>query len=415
MSKGVVAAAASSLRTSPWVAKPCDLCGEGERLRLLGERRFAVRQRQTEFEWRHRDVVCERCGLTFSAEVPEEQFLAEYYAEGHTLRSTEVAIEPGFDLDARLETVRRHLARGRVLEVGAGDGAFCAALRAAGYEAEGVDPLEDVDEGLVRPALTGDEGVSGGQAYDLIVSYHVLEHVRFPGAWLQGLRSALQPAGLVVIEVPDAEEWPLDAWHHEHLTQFTARHLRGLMESVGFRTLSCGEERGSRPHGVVYVGQRAAGGPEGAAGWPAGGDGEGAAGLVAAAEQRYRGVANALEAQAARAREVVAGICDALAGSGSDLELIFWGANDVATTVVRALPPDLEVPVGIVDNADSKVGRPHPGFPGPVGRPEFSAQDLARRIFVLCTRNWNRQIAEQISGMGLAGPVVLPVDEWPHR
>jgi SAM-dependent methyltransferase len=125
-----------------------------------------------------------------------------------------------------------------VLEVGCGKGAFHAYLPGS------VDytGLEFNDEAIRKARAQGlnvikqpvEAHVDGGQRYDVVCSFQVLEHVERPGSFFHACVEALKPGGKVIIAVPAEDSFlavaansPLNMPPH-HLTRWTDRALRNL-------------------------------------------------------------------------------------------------------------------------------------------------------------------------------------------
>jgi SAM-dependent methyltransferase len=150
--------------------------------------------------------------------------------------------------------------RGALLEIGSGEGWFLKAALAAGYDARG---LEFSDYGLKRfhPELADrvafgdafealDRLIGEGEAVDVCVMEHVLEHVLDPQALLARLPAILRPGGVVAITVPnDFSSVQLaaralghidrDFWVQppQHLNYFNAETLPALLERRGFEVV----------------------------------------------------------------------------------------------------------------------------------------------------------------------------------
>lgn len=76
--------------------------------------------------------------------------------------------------------------------------------------------------------------------YDLIVSFHVLEHIENVEKELDGWRKALSNEGKLLIEVPNKAGHPFLEYDHnpEHLHQFTVQSLTLLLARAGFEIQS---------------------------------------------------------------------------------------------------------------------------------------------------------------------------------
>jgi SAM-dependent methyltransferase len=105
--------------------------------------------------------------------------------------------------------------RARILEVGAGNGAYISVLRDYGYAIEGID----LYSGAAKEAknLYGIELFVGelwqarypDKCFQAIVMHHVLEHVYSPVQLLEDAYRILADNGIVVIEVPNAASYSL--------------------------------------------------------------------------------------------------------------------------------------------------------------------------------------------------------------
>lgn len=126
----------------------------------------------------------------------------------------------------------------RILEVGCAEGALGQTIKAAHPVVyDGVELSQDRElarEKLDRVFSTPTPEVQS-TPYDLIASFHVLEHIADPGTELQAWRRLLAPGGQVLIEVPHGAGHPLLASdsNPEHLHQFTAASLTMLLASQG--------------------------------------------------------------------------------------------------------------------------------------------------------------------------------------
>lgn len=103
--------------------------------------------------------------------------------------------------------LRAHLAPpARVLELGAGSGAFTKRLLNAGFQVEAVDldpngwPHEDVPLHVVD--LNEARWPLPELVYDAVVAVEVIEHLENPSAFLRACRRHLRPGGLLVLTTP---------------------------------------------------------------------------------------------------------------------------------------------------------------------------------------------------------------------
>jgi SAM-dependent methyltransferase len=155
-----------------------------------------------------------------------------------------------FGTHEQLRLLGRLPARSRVLDLGAGDGRLAAALARAGHRVTAVEPFR---EAVAAHGVAGVEVVRSGleelevpeNAYDLVVLWHVLEHLADPGAALERVHGWLASEGRLLVGVPNLDSLQArlggDRWFHldprRHLVHFTPLGVELLLERSGFRVV----------------------------------------------------------------------------------------------------------------------------------------------------------------------------------
>jgi SAM-dependent methyltransferase len=256
---------------------PCDYCGETEAEVVLTHR-DTVGTLPGEF----RVVACRKCGLRRTSPRPTAAAMSKAYpadyephhgatapasAPAGTLRWLLVNYR-GYPLGRKSPALLRLLAwpwakvhirnrrlvgylpyagEGRLLDFGCGGGRYVAQMLAAGWKAEGIDPMRGAVEAGRAAGLTIREGTLPGAAlpkerYDLVTLWHVLEHVPHPMATLRALGEVLRPEGRLAVVCPVADSLPARwfgcSWYGvdvpRHLTHFSRATLRRHLEAAGF-------------------------------------------------------------------------------------------------------------------------------------------------------------------------------------
>lgn len=198
-------------------------------------------------------VRCGLCGLARTHPQPSAGDLHKYYPSGYYGEAKRYPAPLQGALNwlytQRATTLEAAAGRGagKVLDIGCGQGYVLSALRARGWAVTGTE-LSEESARHAREALRLDVRVGDiqnldlpGEAFDLIVMWHVLEHVPAPVAQLHIVSGLLKPGGLLLVAVPNfgspEARWAKDRWFHldvpRHLAHFDLPALRASLQSAG--------------------------------------------------------------------------------------------------------------------------------------------------------------------------------------
>lgn len=236
-----------ALREAPRAPRGCKLCGEHDARLVFTKKGYDL-------------VRCDGCGLAYVANAPTAEELAKIYSfdSGYhdDLASDDSWGARKFAKLARRHAsmLARHLATGRVLDVGCSAGFFLAAAKARGFEPTGVELSPDTARlaekrsgcAVVRGLL--EEAPLAAGSFDAVTLWDVLEHVLDPVATLRAAHRVLADGGLVVVSTPNIDGlFPrasygiakrLDYWPHpeppHHLFQFSVATLTKTLDAAGF-------------------------------------------------------------------------------------------------------------------------------------------------------------------------------------
>jgi SAM-dependent methyltransferase len=137
-------------------------------------------------------------------------------------------------------------ARGKLLDVGCGEGVFVNYARNKGFEAYGIDfSHESIEAGkklynlnsLFTATLQEVQEKTGIPQFDIITLFEVLEHLDDPRAFLSEVSQLLKKDGSLVVSVPYRKKWPVREFNDyppHHLTRWTERSLTALFFSNNF-------------------------------------------------------------------------------------------------------------------------------------------------------------------------------------
>jgi SAM-dependent methyltransferase len=199
---------------------------------------------------------CRDCSLRFTQDVPAEDSIGPYYKSENYISHSNT--NKGL-LNRLYQSVRKYTLQqkasfiisrtkpqGKLLDVGAGIGAFAATMIEKGWQVTGVEP----DEGARKQAkdLFGLELFPlsklhdlPASAFDAITLWHVLEHVHDLHDYLDSMKKLLAPGGRIFIAVPNYKAADADVYKTywaaydvpRHLYHFSPRSMDLLMQKHG--------------------------------------------------------------------------------------------------------------------------------------------------------------------------------------
>jgi SAM-dependent methyltransferase len=204
---------------------------------------------------------CRECTLRFTQDVPDEDSIGPYYQSPDYISHSNT--DKGL-LNQLYQRVRKFTLQqkakliisntkeqGRILDIGAGIGAFLSVMQEKGWAIKGIEP----DEGARRNAaelfkLKLEEPrtlfqLQKGQ-YDAITLWHVLEHVHQLHSYMDRLRDLLSHGGKIFIAVPNYTAVDSEAYRNywaaydvpRHLYHFSPLSMERLVQQHGMKLIA---------------------------------------------------------------------------------------------------------------------------------------------------------------------------------
>lgn len=197
---------------------------------------------------------CAHCSLRFTQEVPEPGEIGRYYKSENYISHSETnkGIVNWLYLRVRKLTLssKRNfieeetgIKKGRLLDIGAGAGAFVHHMKEHDWKAEGVEPDSQAIERAKHQYNIQLQPSSHlfslePEIFDAITMWHVLEHVHDLHGYIRHIKSICKPEGKIFIAVPNYTSY--DADHYEsswaaydvprHLYHFSPASMQELMK-----------------------------------------------------------------------------------------------------------------------------------------------------------------------------------------
>ena len=223
-------------------------------------------EREMEFLWKTCDsanhpwnyVRCKTCGLirlNIGHSNPlwnEVAYADPYYGDGFSKFKGAIQSLREFSAWRRAREIHQLFGKpGRVLDVGCGEGLFLGYMKKLGWKVCGCEIGERAaaraEERLSQPIHRGDLETmpEPDLPWNVVMLWHVLEHLSNPMALLKDLSNRMDPNGLLVIAIPNASSWQArlfgSDWFHldppRHLFSMDLFHLNEMARRVGWKII----------------------------------------------------------------------------------------------------------------------------------------------------------------------------------
>src|SRR3989339_459017 len=196
---------------------------------------------------------CLNCDIMWPEPVLEQDILLECYDREYYETYAKNADYKKKYFGSRLNELEFYVSKGRVLDIGCGDGFFLYLARERGWEAHGVEASKAaVDFANKRYGVEASYGAveklnSKKGDFSLITLWNALEHMDDPLSSLNAVRGLLTAEGILAVETPNYRNiWfkyrvlenallradGLDIPGHRYL--FTPKALRYMLDKAGF-------------------------------------------------------------------------------------------------------------------------------------------------------------------------------------
>lgn len=219
----------------------CDFCGGDKFLPLFDTMRHGLNL-PTE--------ICENCALCLTNPQPTKDTLGSFYGEYyHLFHGRQSGVDKKYFEKSKRFAARRFdtlkkvgkLEGKKILEIGCGAGQFMQCLSDNKLDGTGIELGTESYEFCKSKNLnvinTSIEDFAPETKFDVIVSFHVLEHIRSPKEFMKKCHSLLNEGGLLYLEVPNLHKpgivYPA-FFQFPHLFTFSHTTLANYLRAAGF-------------------------------------------------------------------------------------------------------------------------------------------------------------------------------------
>lgn len=199
------------------------------------------------------NVICCKCGFTFVSPRFDQNILIDYYRQ--SLRSP-LDQTLDYDINFRMEIINKYTkpnpSKGKPKFIEFGPSTF-------GEFQNRIS--ESFDYFPIEPSLTfrslckKAEDIEKIKLADIIAHYFVLEHIPSPLEFLKECNTLLRMGGIMIIEVPNIEIYPIDPVAlnlYEHQSHFSFGALKYLANKAGFENIEF-NKKSSRSFGMLSI------------------------------------------------------------------------------------------------------------------------------------------------------------------
>ncbi|MGI8582793.1 MAG: class I SAM-dependent methyltransferase [Chitinophagaceae bacterium] len=191
----------------------CPCCNEENIEKILSAKDHTVSNEIFEI-WQ-----CNTCTIRFTQNIPDKNEIGKFYKSENYISHSDT--KKGFinsmyhmvrqrTLNSKKKLIEKYtrLSTGKVLDIGAGTGAFLQTMNQSKWEVTGVESHDTARENAKK--LYGLSLQAPGeifnlrpQSFDAITLWHVLEHVHELHVYMDQLKKLLKPTGYLFIAVPN--------------------------------------------------------------------------------------------------------------------------------------------------------------------------------------------------------------------
>lgn len=233
----------------------CPVCGSTDINPLLTVKDHSV-SREEFVIWQ-----CSNCSLRFTQDVPDEESIGRYYQSADYISHTNTSRGwinqfyqkvRNYTLNQKANLIiEQTVKQGKILDLGAGIGAFLNTMKQKNWQVTGIEPNEGARQQAkkifnLQLKETNALDQLPESSFDSITLWHVLEHVHNLHSYVERLKNLLKPEGKIFIAVPNYQSLDSSVYKlywaaydvPRHLYHFNPKAINILMKEHGLKVVS---------------------------------------------------------------------------------------------------------------------------------------------------------------------------------
>lgn len=155
---------------------------------------------------------CHSCATTYIENIPPD--LGRYYQSDYYNIPDVNGLAKLSAKDRKIEIVKTYARTGTLLEVGPAIGVFAYRAKREGFTVDAIEMdrqcCKFLNETLKIPAVQSDRpqnAIAGLPQHDVVVAWHVMEHLPDPLAFLKAAAENLAKGGHLILAMPNPDAW----------------------------------------------------------------------------------------------------------------------------------------------------------------------------------------------------------------
>ena len=238
---------------------------QSKRCLICKRTKFTQKSKTVRDSKNHQILMCKSCGHTQIHPIPTLTEEKKFYDDNKQEKNLnikysidEIKKKSMSDTNRRVKFVSKLVKKNeKILEIGSGYGLFLEGMKKRGQNVIGIEISKEKREiaKKITKAQILDINILEKKIkipkVDVIVLFHVLEHISEPVKFLKNLRNMLKMNGRIVVEVPNHNDHQLQLnkkyrefyWQRAHIHYFTPKIFQKVLEESGFSTEVKGIQR----------------------------------------------------------------------------------------------------------------------------------------------------------------------------